>query len=239
MRAHSWIAGAAAAAALSFATAVPVDAAVDRPFPLVTVTGEGGVSVKPDMAEVVAGVTSEAKTPREAAETNAKTMTTVIAALKEAGLAEPDIRTARFSLFPVQSQRERGEARVTGYRVSNQVIARVRDLPKLGEILDKLIAAGATDINSVQFTASNPAQLLDEARAAAFADARRKAELFAKAAGAYVGRAVNISEDDAVPPRPLRMMAPAAAGRAAPPTPMEPGEEIVRTQVTVSFELNQ
>jgi uncharacterized protein YggE len=214
-------------------------AAMQRPFPLVTVAGEGTVSVRPNMADVTAGVTSEAKTPREAAEANAKAMAGLIAAAKEAGIADADIRTARFSISPVHAQRERGEPRVSGYRVSNQVTATVRDLAKLGDILDRLVAAGATDVRGVEFRVSDVAKLLDEARKAAFEDAKRKAELFAKAAGAQVGRAVNISEEEAQPPvRPYRMLAP-AAGQAAPATPMEPGEETLRVHISVSFELNQ
>jgi uncharacterized protein YggE len=214
-------------------------AAVDRPFPLITVTGEGSVMAKPDVAHATAGVTSEAKTPSEATDANAKTMGAVIAALKDAGIAEADIRTARFSIAAVYANRERGgPSRITGFRVSNQVSATVRDIARLGAILDRLVEAGANDISGVAFAVSNPSKLLDEARAAAIADAKRKAELFARAAGAQVGRAVSISEEEVPRPLPGRMFAPAAA-RAAPPTPMEPGEETLRVQVTVSFELHQ
>jgi uncharacterized protein len=239
MRTHSLIVVSGLALAALAMRASGVEAAVDRPFPLVTVTGEGSISVKPDVADATAGVTTEAKTPREAAEANAKTMAAVVTALKEAGIAEGDIRTARFSISPIHAQRERGEPRVTGYRISNQVVARVRNVAGLGDVLDKVMAAGANDISGVRFTVSNPSKLLDEARAAAFADAKRKAEQFARAAGAHVGRAVNISEEEAQPPRPYRMFSPLAAARPAPPTPMEPGEETLRAQVTVSFELNQ
>jgi uncharacterized protein YggE len=213
-------------------------AAVDRPFPLITVTGEGTVTAKADVAHASAGVVSEGKSPREASDANAKAMTAVIVALREAGLGDADIRTARFSITPIYANRERGgPAHITGFRVSNQVTATVRDFARLGEILDRLVGAGANEISGVSFSLSDPAKPLDQARTAAVMDARRKAELLARAAGAQVGRAVNIAEEEAQPPRPymMRMAAPAAA----PTTPIEPGEETLRTRVTVSFELNQ
>jgi uncharacterized protein YggE len=236
MRATSWLLAAGMVLAGAVGLTPNAWAAVDRPFPLVTVTGEASMTVKPDIAYTNAGVATEAKTPREAAEANARIMTAVIAALKQAGIAETDIGTTRFAIAPIYAPRERSEQRVTGFRVSNQVRAAVRDISKVGEVLDKLVAAGATDISGVNFTVSNASKLLDQARAAAVADARRKAELLAQAAGAQVGRAVNIAEDDAQPPRPYMQRAAAMAAPAS--TPMEPGEETLRVSVTVSFELN-
>jgi len=231
------------AAALLLAAAPPLatigQAAVERPFPLVTVTGEASVSVTPDLAHATAGVNSEAKTPREAAEANAVAMNAVIAALKRDGIPDADIRTARFSITPIQTQRPReAQPQVTSYRVSNQVRVTVGDVAKIGDVLDRLIAAGATNITGIEFAASDPAKLLDGARNAAFADAKRKAELYARAAGAQVGRAVSIAEEDARPPR--RFARTLALNEAAPfSTPVAPGEDTLRVQVTVSFELNQ
>jgi uncharacterized protein YggE len=228
----AWFAGA-------LALAPEAQAAMDRPFPLITVTGEGTVSAKPDRAHASAGVVSEGKTPREATDANTKAMTAVIAALKEAGLADADIRTSRFSISAIYANHERGgPARITGFRVSNQVTATVRDIGRVGDILDRLVDAGANEISGVEFVVSDAPKRLDEARTAAIADAKRKAELFARAAGAQVGRAVNIAEEEGhTPPRPymMRMAAP-AAGAAV---PVQPGEETLRAQVTVSFELNQ
>lgn len=213
-------------------------AAVERPFPLVTVTGEASVNVAPDLAHATAGVNSEAKTPREAADANAAAMNAVIVALKQVGIPEVDTRTSRFSISPVYSQRQReGQPQLTGYRVSNQVRVTVRDVAKIGEVLDRLIGAGATNIAGIEFAASDPAKLLDEARATAFADAKRKAELFARAAGAQVGRAVSVTEDDARPPRRFSRAFPLVEAAAA-GAPVLPGEETLRVHVTVSFELN-
>lgn len=229
-------AGLTIAAAVLYATTSW--AAIERPFPLVTVTGEATSNVAPDLAHATAGVNSEAKTPREAAEANAAAMNGVLAALKQSGIPEGDTRTVRFSIAPLYAQRAReGQPQITGYRVSNHVRVTVRDVAKIGDVLDRLVAAGATNIVGIEFAASEPGRLLDEARAAAFADAKRKAELFARAAGAQIGRAISITEDDARPPRrfprsfSLAQDAPANA-------PVAPGEETLRVHVTVSFELN-
>lgn len=213
-------------------------AVTQRPFPLITTTGEGAVTVASDLAVATAGVTTEAKTPREAADANTRTMNAVVAAAVQAGIAESDVRTARFSIYPVQTQKTReGAPQVSGYRAVNQVQVKVRDTAKVGELLDQLISAGATNIMGVEFSVANPAPRLDEARTAAFAEARRKAELYARAASAQVGRAVAISEAEADTPRPMAFRAAAAASPA--PPPIAPGEETLRVQVTVTFELLQ
>lgn len=228
---------AALGALLVLAMPPGANAAMDRPFPLVSVLGEATVTAAPDLAVVTAGVTSEAKTPREASEANSRIMTVVITAARQAGIAEKDVRTTRYNIAPVHSQRRDGPPQLTGYRVSNHVELKLRDLAKVGEVLDALVAAGATNIGGVDFTIAEPAKLLDEARQRAFADARRKAELYAKAAGAQLGRTVSIAEDADVVGRPAPMRAAMAA--AAPSTPIALGEETVRVQVAVSFELNQ
>jgi uncharacterized protein YggE len=109
----------------------------------------------------------------------------------------------------------------------------LRDIGRVGEILDVITAAGATDIGGVSFGLSEPSKLLDQARTLAFADAKRKAALYAQAAGLQLGRAISIDEDAAPPPRAYRAAQAAAAGSV----PIEPGEETLRVGVTVSFEL--
>ena len=216
--------------------AAPVRAAVERPFPSISVSGEGTVMVTPDLAVATGGVTTEAKTPREASDGNARAMNAIVATLNQAGIADPDIRTSRFSIAPVYAQRRDAAPQLTGYRVTNQVRVKIRDNAKVGEVLDQLVAAGANNVANVEFTVSEPGKLLDEARNAAFADARRKAELYAKAAGAQLGRAISIDEGGGAFPRPLRAYRAVAEAQAA--TPIMPGEETLRVQVTVAFELN-
>jgi uncharacterized protein len=206
----------------------------------VVVSGEGKVNVIPDLAQVRSGVTTNAKNVKEAVESNSRIMAAIITALTESGIAQKDIQTAQFSIQPVySSQDQHSESKVTAYRVSNQVIAKIRHIDKLGDVLERLAAAGATDVWNIDFMVSDPSKALDEAREAAIADARRKAEVFARAAGATLGRVVTIEEEGATAePLSTRNRAMAAAREAA-PVPIASGENTLRAVVTVGFDLTK
>jgi uncharacterized protein len=202
----------------------------------IVVSGEGSVSVRPDYAQVRTGVTTRAKTVKEAVDANSKLMAAVIAALKDAGIADKDIQTSRFSIQPVYAPQEpRTEPRLTGYSVSNQVTATIREIGKVGDVLDRAIAAGATDAGNIAFLVSDPSKALDQAREAAVADARRKAEVYAKASGVRLGRVEWITEDAAGGP-PMPMLAQRAAPGAA-PIPISTGEDTLRARITVGFDI--
>jgi uncharacterized protein YggE len=197
---------------------------------LVTVTGEASIAVEPDMATMRVGVSSQEKTAREASEANARQMTGVLAAIKGAGVAERDVQTSRLSLQP-QYDPNKGTPRLTGFQASNQVTIRIRDVDSLPIVLDRAIAAGANEMSGIEFGVSEQSKLLDQARDDAIADARRKAELYAKAAGAKLGHVVSITEEgSAPPPRPMQAMRAGAV-------PIAPGEQTLRATVTVSYEL--
>lgn len=205
------------------------------PPPAITVSGEATVSVAPDRAEIDGGVTTEAKTAREAGDANARAMTAVLAALKSAGIADADIQTSRLSLQPqMSSARPGGPTQVTGYQASNRVTVRLRDVAKVASTIDALVGAGANDIGGIRFTVSQESKLLDDARMQALADARRKAEIYAKAANVRIGAPLSIAEDGpgGGPPMPMR-----AAFRAGAATPVSPGEETLRVTVTVAYEI--
>jgi uncharacterized protein len=198
---------------------------------LVTVTGEATVAVAPDTAIIRIGVTSQDKTAREAGEVNAKQMTAVLAAIKDAGIADRDIQTSRLSLQPQYDANKSGTARLTGFQATNQVTIRIRDIDKLPAVLDRAIGAGANEMSGIEFVVSEQSKLLDQARDDAVTDARRKAELYAKAAGAKLGRVVSITEEGSSPqPRPMQAMRAGAV-------PVAPGEQTLRAVVTVSYEL--
>ncbi len=201
--------------------------AADR---MVTVNGEATVSVAPDVAVIRIGVTSQGKTAREASDANAQKMTTVLAAIKGGGISDKDVQTSRLTLQPQYDPNKGGAARLTGFQVTNQVTVKIRDIDKLAGVLDKAIGAGANEMSGIEFVVSEQSKLLDQARDEAIADARRKAELYAKAAGAKLGSVVAIAEEGATPPRPI------AALRAA-SVPVAPGERELRAMVTVSYEL--
>ena len=201
------------------------------PPPAISVTGEANVSVAPDQAQIDGGVTSDAKTAREASDANNAAMGKVLLALKGAGIEEKDYQTSRLSLQPQYAPNRAGPSPVVGYRASNRVTVRIRDVAKVANVIDVLVGAGANDIGGINFTVSQASKHLDEAREKAIADARRKAEIYAKAAGVTLGAPISISEEGA--PVPLyrgKMAAPMTAG-----APVAQGEERLSVTVSVSW----
>ena len=205
------------------------------PPPTISVTGEATVSVPPDLAQIDGGVTSEAKTAREASEANNAAMGKVLQALKGAGIEEKDIQTSRLSLQPQSAPNRSGPSAISGYRASNRVTIRVRDVTKVASVIDTLVGAGANEIGGINFVVSQASKLLDEARERAVADARRKAEIYAKAAGVTLGAPLNISEEGNSVPVPYRRM---AAGMAV-SAPVAQGEETLAVTVSVSWAIKQ
>ena len=202
------------------------------PPPMITVGGEATLSVAPDQAEIEAGVTSDAKTAREASEANNAAMGKLLLALKAANIGQKDIQTSQLSLQPQYAPNRPGPSPVVGYRASNRVTVRLHDILKVASTIDMLVGAGATDIGGIGFSVSNASTLLDEARGQAVADARRKADIYARAAGVTLGAPLSISEEGAPGPMPYRKM---AAGMAVSATPVAPGEETLRVTVSVSW----
>jgi len=201
---------------------------------LVTVTGEATVAVAPDAAAIRIGVSSQGRTAHEASDANSKRMAAVLSAIKDAGVADRDIRTSRLSLQPQYDSSKPGPPRLLGFRVTNQVSIKIRDIDQMPAILDRAIGAGANEMSGIEFVVSEQSKLLDQARDEAIADARRKAELYVKAAGGKLGPVVAITEEGATPPpRPLATVR-AAAGAV----PVVPGERELKAAVTVSYELS-
>ena len=224
--------------ACMLAAAAPANAQQPPP-PLpparVIVTGEGSITVAPDYAEITSGVTTQAKTAKDATAANSKAMAAIIAALQNAGIAQNDIQTSRFSVSPVYGSPQPNSApKLVGFSVANQLSIKVRQIGQVGAILDALIAAGATDAGSVEFLHSDTSKPLDQARQAAIADARRKAELYAQAAGLTLGGVAWITEVPTyAPPAPMARMRVLSA--AAPSVPISAGEDTLSVQITVGF----
>jgi uncharacterized protein YggE len=227
------LARAAALAALAF---VAVPALAENQPPAISVSGEANVSVAPDLAQVDGGVTSEAKTAREASDANNAAMGKVLLALKGAGIDEKDYQTSRLSLQPQYAQpgpNRSGPPQITGYRASNRVTIKVRDITKVANVIDTLVTAGANEIGGINFVVTQASKALDEARSKAVADARRKAEIYAKAAGVTLGEPISITEEGAAPPPMYRSKM--AAPMAITPTPVAPGEEQLSVTVHVTW----
>jgi uncharacterized protein YggE len=156
----------------------------------------------------------------------------VLLALKGAGIDEKDYQTSRLSLQPQNSVARPGApSAVTGYRASNRVTIRLRDVTKVAGVIDTLVGAGANDLGGINFMVSQASKLLDDAREQAIADARRKAEIYAKAAGVTLGAPLGISEGGAAQPifRAGKMAAPMAAA------PVALGEETLSVSVSVTW----
>jgi uncharacterized protein YggE len=204
--------------------------------PTISVTGEATISAPPDLARIEAGVTTDAKTAREASDINNAAMGKVLLALKSAGISEKDYdyQTSQLSLQPQYANQNRpGPNVLSGYRATNRVAVKLRDVAKIAGVIDVVTAAGANDIGGINFTVSNASKLLDDARAQAIADARRKAEIYAKAAGVTLGAPVSISEHGAAVPVMYRRAAAPMAAEAS----IAPGEETLRVTVGVSWEI--
>lgn len=199
----------------------------------VTVTGEGQVGIAPDLATVALGVTTQAETAAQALADNATRQGDVIAALKAQGIAPEDLQTQGLNLSPMADYSQQGKPPIiTGYQAQNIVSARVRDLAKLGPLLDAMVAAGATDVQGIAFSREDDAAPLDEARGKAVAEAQRRAETMAAAAGMALGPLVSLTEGGAAsPPMPMAMASMARdAGGAA--TQVETGRLMLTVQVT-------
>jgi uncharacterized protein YggE len=220
---------AAALAAAATLLAAPALAQTAPPA-AISVTGEATVSAPPDMAEIDGGFTSEAKTAREASDANNTAMGKLLLALKAAAIDEKDIQTSRLSLQPQSAPNHVGVPAIAGYRASNHVTIRLHDVTKVASVIDMLVGAGANDIGGISFMVSGASKLLDQAREQAIADARRKAEIYAKAAGVTLGAPLSISENGGSP-MPMQFRAKAMATA----TPVAPGEETLSVSVNVSW----
>jgi uncharacterized protein YggE len=205
----------------------------------ITLVGRAEVHVSPDLAYVTVGVASEAKTASDALRTNNVALSKVVEAIKSAGVQSQDIQTSGFSLqpryFTPRNPTESDQPRIVGYTASNNVSIRVRDLAKLGALLDKVVTVGANQIRGIHFDVSDRERLVDDARRKAVADARRKAELYASAAGIRLGNIVRITEAGTPAVRPMARFDLRAAPAQA--VPIETGELSLGAQVEITWSL--
>jgi uncharacterized protein YggE len=206
-----------------------------QPETTITLIGHGEIDHEPDIAHISVGVSVDAETASAAMSQQAAKMTGVFSAVKASGVADRDMQTSNLSLNPNYSYPEKLPPKLIGYKASNQLTIRVRDLKNLGKTLDAVVKGGGNTINGVSFDIEKPEPLLNEARVAAIKDAADKAELYARAVGYRVKRIVTVSEAGGYsPPRPVPM---ARMAQAAPSTPIAAGEVTINADVNVTFEL--
>jgi uncharacterized protein YggE len=203
----------------------------------IVVTGTGEVRARPDIAVISAGVVVQSETASAALAENSRAMNAVLQQLRTSGLAAEDVQTSQFSVTPLYERQppERettAPPRIVGYQVANQVTARVRDIDRLGAVLDTLVSAGATNIDGPSFDIANPEQLLGEARDAAVADAVARARRYAAAAGVELGEIISVEEAGSFAPSPRPMM---RAEAMAADVPIAPGQTELSASVTMVF----
>ena len=208
---------------------------------LLSISATGEASRAPDIATISTGVVTQAADANTAMRDNAVQMDRMMTALRAAGIAERDVQTSGINLNPQYKYAENMPPVIVGYQASNTVNVKVRELAKLGKVLDALVAQGANQINGPSFGIDKPEAAFEEARVAAVKKAQAQAQTYARTLGLQVKRIISISEGGASLPRPvpvMRMMAAADAGYAK-ETSVAPGESAVSVSVEMVFELGR
>lgn len=224
---------------------LPATADGNEPTPRIIVSSQGSANIAPDMAVLSLTVSREAATAREALDANSSAMAQVLAAMRSQGIAERDLQTTSFDIQPryvYPTRKPSGEnkpPKLVGYTVRNSLTVRVRDLSKVGALLDKSVSLGVNEGGSIQFTNDDPSAALEQARVQAMQGATSKAKTLASAAGVKLGRVLEISEQSRYPsPRPM-VRSEMAMARAADSVPVAAGENSYQITVNATFEIVQ
>jgi uncharacterized protein YggE len=204
----------------------------------ITVVGTGTATGTPDQANVSIGVQTQSTTAQQAVSDNQAQMNILLSALKDLGIADKDMRTSNYSVYtenqPSQTNPDGKPASGSViYHVSNQVDVTIRDISKLGDLLDKAVTSGANSIYGVSFSVADPSKLEGQARAAAVKDAKDRAESIASLEGLSLSSVISISEVSAAP-GPLYN---AAVGMGGGGTPIQPGEMTIAVSITVTYSI--
>ncbi len=203
------------------------------------VSGQGKVTAVPDIATLRLGIEAQEASVAEAQYQAIEAMDRVKAALTDNGVAEKDIKTQYFSIHRVTKwDRDKEQEVVIGYRVTNMVTAKIREIDKVGTIIDAVAAAGGdlTRIDSIGFSVDDPSAYYEEAREKAIADAKAKAEQLAKLAGVKLGKPTYISESAQIPPPIYRQdLYEKAVAAPTAETPISPGEMEISLTVQLAY----
>lgn len=213
--------------------------AVSSDGTLLSISAQAEARRAPDVATLSTGVVTQAADANAALRANAEQMTKVVDTIKAAGVADKDIQTSGININPDYRYAENQPPKIVGYQASNTVNIKVRDISKLGKVLDSLVANGANQVNGPTFEIDQPEAVYDEARRAALDKAQKRAEMYAKSLGMQVKRIVSVSEGAGFqPPRPMMMMAMAKSADSA-GSPVSPGETTLSANLDVVFELGR
>ena len=238
------------ALSLALAAALPMTSNAQTPPPpapmvaapqgtLLSISATAEASRTPDVATISTGVVTQAADANAAMRDNAVQMDKMMAALRAAGIAARDIQTSGINLNPQYKYADNQPPAIVGYQASNSVNVKVRELAKLGKVLDALVAQGANQINGPSFGIDKPEAAMEEARLAAVKKAQAQAQTYARALGLQVKRIVSISEGGAGQPGPMPVMRMMAAAPMEKDTAISPGESSVSVSVEMVFELGR
>lgn len=204
----------------------------------ITVTGEGSVAAAPDQATLQTGVTARADEAADAVSEVATALDEVLAQITAAGVDRSNVQTSNLRLSPVYEERQPngGTPEIVGFESASDLAVTTGDLDGLGDLLDAVLSAGATQFGGLSFGLEDPTEAMDEARRKAVSDAMRKAGLYAEAAGVALGPVRTITETQGGgAPRPMRAFDMAEARTM----PVAEGEIAVTASVTMVFTLEQ
>lgn len=210
----------------------------DRQQNAITIEGLGKVTAAPNIAVTSVGLVTEKSDVAAAQLENSKKMNALVASLKKLGIADEDIKTAQYQIYPKYSYEEKKGSSITGYSVSQSLDVKIRDLTKISEVLAAAGGAGANQVSGIQFTIDEPKNLHAEARAEAVKDAQDKAEKLANDLGIRLGRVIGFSESQGGSPVPYPMMAKDAVGGYAEAAPqIQAGTLDIQSNVSVTYEI--
>lgn len=215
----------------------------------ITLAGEGRISAKPDVARISAAIVTQKEFLKEAQDENSKKSNVLIGYVKSESVDEKDIKTAGYNIYPQYSYprpcpdnslcplSER-QPKIIGYQVRNSVEITIRDIAKAGDILAGVVGAGANEVSGIAFAIDQPDELRAQAREKAVKNARTKADALARALGKRVSDIVNFSESGSFPPPVFfaKEAALGAGGGSAPSPSVEPGENEIVVNVSITYE---
>lgn len=232
-----------AAASLPAMAVAQTSVTIAETAPVVTLNVTETVEAAPDQAVVGTGVQTRASTATQAMRENAAKMERLIATLAKSGIAKKDIQTSGINLSAQYDYSNRdgqpSAPRFIGYEASNQLTIKLRDIKKVGPLLDTLVEAGATNVNGPTFSIEDPTPMLAQARAAAMKSARAQADFYAQAAGYRSARLLTISESNSGGNPPMPMMTQRFKADSAAATPVEPGQVGSSVTLTVQYALER
>jgi uncharacterized protein YggE len=225
--------GVASGGRATVAAATPPDGAAEHS---ITVHGSGRITIKPDTATFSVGIDATANKAGAAMDQASAKMAAIIAALKAKGVADADRQTTQISLNPTYDYNNGNDRpRLTGYQASQSLSVKVRRIEDAGNLIDAAVDAGANQVGGISFTVDDPSSATDQARTAAVADARHRAEALARAAGVTLGAPINIIENGGTPPQPIYFGSALPAPAADRATPVDPGTTELSVEVDVVF----